>query len=96
MSLIGQRGDVVLRVAHERDLPAIDVLTETCYAPIQASFVAMLGEDCYVTVQADPHESWAHRKAAQNRRLFAEHPRRAYEAAGFDRKVPTIDLWQRL
>ena len=172
MSLIGQRGDVVLRVAHERDLPAIDVLTEACYAPIQASFVAMLGEDCYETVQADPHESWEHRKAAQNRRLFAEHPeqvwvldeagqifgfvtfwvfpersyghldnngvdparagegwatfmyrhvldrfrelglrfahvdtglddahipaRRAYEAAGFDRKVPTIDLWQRL
>ena len=23
-------------------------------------------------------------------------PRRAYEAVGFDRAVPTVDLWQRL
>ena len=132
----------------------------------------MLGEDLYDAVQADPGQTWEQRKAAQNRRLFAEHPeqlwvldeagevfgyvsfwlvqdrnyghldnnavdalragqgwatfmlrhvldrfrelglryahvdtglddahipaRRAYEAVGFDRSVPTVDLWQRL
>ena len=132
----------------------------------------MLGEDCYEGVLADPKQTWEERKAAQNRRLFAEHPeqvwvldadgriigfvtfwlfpersyghldnnavdparagegwatfmyrhvlehfrelglrfahvdtglddahipaRRAYAAVGFDRSVPSVDLWQRL
>lgn len=170
--MIGERGGVVLRAAREEDLSALDALTAECYAPIQASFIAMVGEDCYDAVQADPGESWDERKALQNRRLFAEHPeqvwvlddegtvfgyvtfwlfpersyghidnnavdparagqgwatfmyrhvlehfrslgftfahvdtglddahipaRRAYEAVGFDRAVPSVDLWRRL
>ena len=170
--MIAERDGVVLREALESDLPAIDRLTAVAYAPIQESFVAMLGEDCYEVVQSDPEVSWEARKAAQNRSLYAEHPdqvwvlddedtvfgfvtfwlfpergyghidnngvdparvgegwatfmyravltrfrelglafahvdtglddahipaRRAYEAVGFDRQVPTVDLWQRL
>ncbi len=170
--MIAQRDDVLLRHATEADLPAIDGLTTVAYAPIQESFVAMLGSDLYETVQADPGKTWDERKAAQNRRLFAEHPeqvwvledtgwvfgyvtfwlfpersyghldnsavdpscrgegwarfmyihvldhlrslglryahvdtglddahiaaRAAYEAVGFDRSVPTVDLWRRL
>ena len=170
-AVIAERGEVVLRTADEDDLPAVDALTAICYAPIQASFVAMLGEDCYDAVRPEPELSWEARKAKQNRSLFAEHPdqvwvlddgrvfgfvtfwllpersyghidnngvdparvgegwasfmyqavleryrelglavahvdtglddphipaRRAYEAVGFDRQVPTIDLWRRL
>jgi ribosomal protein S18 acetylase RimI-like enzyme len=171
-AVIAERDGVVLRGAREDDLPAVDALTAVCYAPIQASFVGMLGEDCYEAVRADPELSWEARKAEQNRRLFAEHPdqvwvlddqgavfgfvtfwlfpersyghidnngvdparvgegwasfmyravlerfrglglafahvdtglddthipaRRAYEAVGFDRQVPNVDLWQRL
>ena len=170
--MIAERDGVVLRRAGADDLPAIDELTAVCYAPIQASFVALVGEDCYDAVQAQPGQSWEQRKALQNRRLHAEHPeqvwvldddgtvfgyvtfwlfpergyghldnnavdparagqgwatfmyrhvldhfrslglafahvdtglddahipaRRAYEAVGFDRAVPSVDLWQRL
>jgi ribosomal protein S18 acetylase RimI-like enzyme len=170
--VVAERDGVVLRHACEDDLPAVDALTARGYARIQQSFVAMLGEDLYETVQADPEQTWEDRKIAQNRRLFAEHPeqvwvldgdgeivgyvsfwliperhyghldnnavdparagqgwatfmyrsvldhfrrlglryahvdtglddahipaRRAYEAVGFDRAVPSVDLWQRL
>jgi ribosomal protein S18 acetylase RimI-like enzyme len=170
--VIAERHGVVLRAARDEDLPAIDRLTAAGYAPIQASYVAMLGGDCYEAVQADPGQSWEERKTQQNRRLFAEHPdqvwvlddgsrvfgyvafwlfpdrayghldnnavdparagegwatfmyravlehfrslglrfahvdtglddahipaRRAYEAVGFDRSVPSVDLWRRL
>ena len=170
--MVAQRGEVVLRTASEDDLPAVDALTAVCYAPIQASFVAMLGEDCYEAVRTQPELAWEVRKAEQNRSLFAEHPdqvwvlddnglvfgfvtfwlfpersyghidnngvdparvgegwatfmyravldrfpelglafahvdtglddahipaRRAYEAVGFDRQVPNVDLWQKL
>jgi ribosomal protein S18 acetylase RimI-like enzyme len=170
--VIARRGEVVLRTAREDDLPAIDALTAVCYAPIQASFVAQLGEDCYEAVQSEPGLSWEARKARQNHGLFTEHPdqvwvlddegwifgfvtfwlfperryghidnngvdparlgegwasfmyravlehfralgldfahvdtglddahipaRRAYEAVGFDRQVPNVDLWQKL
>jgi ribosomal protein S18 acetylase RimI-like enzyme len=170
--VIAERDGVVLREALQGDLPAIDRLTATAYAPIQESFVAMLGEDCYEVVHSDPGLSWEARKAKQNRDLYSEHPdqvwvledegtifgfvtfwlfpqrgyghidnngvdparvgegwatfmyravlarfrelgltfahvdtglddahipaRRAYEAVGFDRQVPVVDLWQRL
>jgi len=170
--VVAERDGAVLRYAREDDLPAIDELTAVCYAPIQASFVAMVGDACYETVQRDPGLTWDERKAQQNRRLFAEHPdwlwvledegevfgfvsfwlipdrsyghldnngvrperagqgwatfmyrhvldrfraeglrfahvdtglddahipaRRAYEAVGFDRSVPTVDLWRAL
>ena len=170
--VVAKRDGVVLRHAREDDLPAIDELTAVCYRPIQESYVAMLGQDCYEAVRSDPELAWEERKAQQNRRLFAEHPdwlwvledagepigfvsfwlvpdrnhghldnnavrpdragrgwatfmygavlerfrqeglrfahvdtglddahipaRRAYEAVGFDRSVPSVDLWQDL
>ncbi len=170
--MIAEREGAVLRHAREDDLPAIDALTVAGYAPIQESFVAMLGADLYEDVHAEPGRGWDERKVAQNHRLFAEHPeqvwvlddggevfgfvsfwlfadrgyghldnnavaadragqgwatfmyravldrfrelglrwahvdtglddahipaRRAYEAVGFDRAVPSVDLWRRL
>ena len=58
----------------EDDLPAIDDLTVRCYAPIQASYVAMLGEELHEAVRLEPELTWEQRKIAQNRRLFAEGP----------------------
>lgn len=169
--MIAERNGAVLRDAREADLPRIDALTVAAYAPIQASYVSMLGEECYQSTRPEPAQTWEERKIAQNRRLFAEHPdrlwvlddgavfgyvtfwlfpeqryghidnnavdaaragqgwatfmyrhvldrfrelglrfahvdtglddahipaRRAYEAVGFDRRVPTIDYWQDL
>ena len=170
--MIAEREGVTLRRAREDDLTAIDALTEAGYAGIQRSFVELLGEDLYERVHAESERTWAERKCAQNRALFAEHPeqvwvldedgdvfgyvtfwlrpehgyghldnnavaagragqgwatfmyrqvldhfralgleyahvdtglddahipaRRAYEAVGFDRAVPSVDLWQRL
>ena len=76
--MIAERDGVVLRHATAADLPAIDHLTAVGYAPIQESFVAMLGADLYETVQADPGQTWEQRKAQQNRRLFAEHPEQVW------------------
>jgi ribosomal protein S18 acetylase RimI-like enzyme len=170
--VVAERNGVVLRAARETDLGAIDALIVECYAPIQASYVAMLGEECYETVRQQPELTWHERKIAQNRDLYARHPdqlwvldaagavigfvsfwlfpeqgyghidnngvhpsragegwatfmyrhvlarfrrlglrfahvdtglddahipaRRAYEAVGFDRTVPTVDYWQDL
>jgi ribosomal protein S18 acetylase RimI-like enzyme len=169
---IAAREGAVLRQACAADLLRIDELTAICYAPIQESYVAMLGEECYQTVRHNPELTWEERKAGQNHRLFAEHPewvwvleeggkvfgfitfhlfpkqgyghidnngvhpdyagkgwgkfmyqhvlqhfrekglryahvatglddahipaRRAYEAVGFDRKVPGVEYWQDL
>jgi ribosomal protein S18 acetylase RimI-like enzyme len=72
--VIAERYGAVLREAREADLPRIDALTVAGYAPIQESYVAMLGEDCYRAVRHEPERTWEERKTAQNRRLFAEHP----------------------
>ena len=72
--MIAERDGTALREAREADLPTIDALTVTCYAPIQESYVAMLGRDCYETVRHEPELTWEERKTAQNRRLFAAHP----------------------
>jgi ribosomal protein S18 acetylase RimI-like enzyme len=72
--IIGRRGDVVLRVATDADLDAIDQLTVQGYAPIQESYVSMLGEDCYEAVRHQPELGWDERKMRQNRDLHAEHP----------------------
>ena len=72
--IIGRRGDVVLRIATEADLDAIDDLTVEGYRPIQESYVAMLGEHCYEAVRQQPELRWDERKTRQNRDLFAEHP----------------------
>lgn len=169
--VIAKRNGAVLRHATEADLPAVDELTVTCYRPLQESYVAMLGEECYETVRHAPELTGAERKIRQNRSLFDEHPewlwvladegvfgfvsfrlvpeqgygqienngvhparagqgwakymyrhvlqhfrrqglrfahvetglddahipaRRAYEAVGFDREVPSVEYWQDL
>ena len=169
---MAERDGAVLRHARDADLPIVDELTVLCYAPIQASYVAMLGEDCYAAVRHQPELTWEERRIGQNRRLYETHPdwvwvlerdddffgfvtfwlvpeqhyghidnngvhpshagqgwatfmyrrvldhfreqglrfahvdtglddahipaRRAYEAVGFDRRVPTVDFWQDL
>ena len=65
---------MVLRAAQPADLPAVDELTVLCYAPIQASYVAMLGEECYDAVRHEPELTWEQRKIAQNRRLYERNP----------------------
>jgi ribosomal protein S18 acetylase RimI-like enzyme len=170
--IIAERDGVVLRHARKNDFPKIDEITIVCYADIQASYVAMLGEECYQAVRHNPELTWQERKTGQVRRLFAERPewvwvldkqnevfgfvtfylfpeqhyghvdnngvhpdyagqgwgkfmyqyvlehfrqqglrfahvdtgldpahdaaRRAYEAVGFDRKVPIVEYWQDL
>jgi ribosomal protein S18 acetylase RimI-like enzyme len=64
----------VLRTARAGDLPAIDELTVLCYSPIQESYVAMLGADCYDAVRNDPELTWEERKIRQNRTLYEQHP----------------------
>jgi ribosomal protein S18 acetylase RimI-like enzyme len=169
---IAAQGGVVLRQARDEDLLRLDEITILCYAAIQASYVAMLGEACYDRVRHNPELTWQQRKTGQNRRLYAEHPdwvwvleeqgqvfgfvtfylfpaqsyghidnngvhpehagkgwgkfmyqyvlqhfrdqglryahvdtglddahipaRRAYEAVGFDRRVPSVEYWQDL
>jgi len=170
--IIAERSGAVLRLARAADLHAIDRLTVDGYRAIQASYVAMLGDECYEAVRLEPELTWEERKTKQNRDLFAVHPeqvwvldrdgdvfgfvtfwlihersyghidnnavrvdragegwatvmyrqvlehfrelglrfahvdtgldeahipaRRAYEAVGFDRAVPTVDYWQDL
>jgi hypothetical protein len=52
---IAERNDAVLRHARDDDWPRLDELTIRCYAPIQESYVSMLGEECYQAVRQDPH-----------------------------------------
>lgn len=70
---IATRNAALLREARHADLDAIDALTVECYAPIQASYVAMLGDECYETVRQQPELSWQERKIAQNRDLYERH-----------------------
>ena len=76
--MIAAVGGAVLRLAREDDLHSVDALTVECYAPIQASYVAMLGEELYAAVRSEPELTWEERKVAQNRRLFAEHPEQVW------------------
>jgi GNAT superfamily N-acetyltransferase len=71
---IAERDGAVLRVARPGDLPRLDELTIVCYAPIQASFEAMLGRECYQAIRREPELSWEARKCAQVRRHFESHP----------------------
>lgn len=72
--IIAERHGVVLRHAHKDDFPKIDEITILCYADIQASYVSMLGEECYNAVRHNPELTWQERKIGQNHRLFKEHP----------------------
>ena len=53
-TVVAERDGVALRHAEDDDLSAIDALTVECYAPIQESYVSMLGSDCYQAVRQDP------------------------------------------
>lgn len=91
--IIAARGDAVLREANEDDLVAIDALTVTCYRPIQESFVAMLGEQCYEAVRIEPQLTWEERKSTQNRRLFAEHPDQVWVLDRGDEVFGFVSFW---
>jgi ribosomal protein S18 acetylase RimI-like enzyme len=72
--VIASREDTLLRVATAADLDAVDRLTVEAYAPIQESYVSMLGAACYEAVRQQPELTWEERKTRQNRELFAQHP----------------------
>ncbi len=72
--VVAARDSVILRQARDEDLLRLDEITILCYAPIQASYIAMLGEACYDRVRHSPEQTWEQRKTGQNRRLYAEHP----------------------
>ncbi len=74
MTVVAERDGAVLRHALPADLDAVDELTVLGYAPIQASYVAMLGDELYEAVRHDPELTWQERKIKQNRDLFATHP----------------------
>ncbi|MGZ8717388.1 MAG: hypothetical protein ACXWYO_09785, partial [Gaiellaceae bacterium] len=46
LTMVAERSGAVLRHAAPSDLEAIGALTVAGYAPIQESYVAMLGADC--------------------------------------------------
>ncbi len=90
---IGKRKGAVLREAREADLDAIDALTVECYAPIQASYVAMLGEECYETVRRRPELTWQERKIAQNRDLYAKHPDQVWVLDEAGAAIGFVTFW---
>ena len=71
---IAQKDGIILRLANQEDMAAIDEITIICYTQIHESYVAMLGEECYQEVRHQPQLSWEERKTGQNHKLFAEHP----------------------
>ena len=76
--MIAERNGAVLRHARDEDWPCLDEMTIRCYAPIQESYVSMLGEECYLAVRQDPQLSWEERKTEQVRRVYREHPERVW------------------
>jgi ribosomal protein S18 acetylase RimI-like enzyme len=76
--IIAEWCGAILRHARDGDLPDVDRITVICYEPIQESYVAMVGEECYEAVRADPELTWQERKIGQVRRLYAEHPERLW------------------
>ncbi|MCI0399543.1 MAG: GNAT family N-acetyltransferase [Chloroflexi bacterium] len=73
MTIVEHDG-LILRHATGADFPKIDEITILCYSAIQASYVAMLGEDCYQAVRHNPELTWQERKTGQVHRLHQEHP----------------------
>ena len=78
----------MLRHAREDDLRAVDGLTVECYRPIFESYRCVL----------DHFREQGLRFAHVDTGLDDAHipARRAYEATGFDRVVPTVEYWQDL
>jgi len=90
---IAERDGVLLREAREADLAAIDALTVACYAPIQTSYVAMVGEECYETVRQRPELTWQERKIAQNRDLFVLHPDQVWVLDAAGAVIGFVSFW---
>jgi ribosomal protein S18 acetylase RimI-like enzyme len=91
--VIAEREGARLRHATNADLTAVDTLTVTCYAPIQASYVAMLGDDCYEAVRLEPELTWQERKIGQNRRLFTAHPEQVWVLEKGDDVFGFVTFW---
>jgi hypothetical protein len=51
---IAERASVILRHATDADLPRVDEITIVCYAPIVASFVEIVGEECVTGIYGEP------------------------------------------
>lgn len=81
MTAVATRGGATLRHARAGDLSAVDELTVRCYAPIQESYVAMLGAELYEVVRQEPELTWQERKIAQNRRLWERAPEQVWVLA---------------
>ena len=92
-SAIAEREGAVLRAARADDLSAIDDLTVLGYAPIQASYVAMLGDELYETVRHEPELTWEQRKIGQNRRLFDAHADRVWVLERDGRVFGYVTFW---
>jgi ribosomal protein S18 acetylase RimI-like enzyme len=90
---IAERDGAILREARAEDLAAIDALTIEGYAPIQASYVAMLGEETYEAVRHRPELTWEQRKCAQNRDLFEAHPDQVWVLERGGEVVGYVTFW---
>ncbi len=71
--IIAKRANVLLRHATDADLPRIDEITIICYAPIVASFIEIVGEECVQGIYGDTDFDWKARKTKQVRDVFQEH-----------------------
>ncbi len=80
--IIAKRTDGLLRHATEADLPCIDEITIICYAPIVASFVEIVGEECVKGIYGSPDFDWKARKTKQVRDIFQEHPDQVWVLEG--------------
>jgi hypothetical protein len=72
--IIAEHDRVILRHATDADLPRVDEITIIYYAPIVASFVEIVGEDCVNGIYGNPDFDWRARKTKQVRDLYHEHP----------------------
>jgi ribosomal protein S18 acetylase RimI-like enzyme len=72
--IIVKRESVILRHATDADLPRVDEITIICYAPIAASFVEIVGEDCARGSYGSPDFDWKAQKTKHVRDLYQEHP----------------------
>ena len=92
--IIAERESVVLRHATDADLPRLDEITIICYAPIVASFVEIVGEECVKGIYGNPDFDWQARKTKQVRDLYQEHPDQVWvlEEAGQAFGYVTFDL----
>lgn len=93
--MIAARNGAVLRCARAEDLDQVDAIAILCYTPIQESYVAMLGSECYEAVRLEPELTWDQRKTGQIHRLFAEHPEWVWVLESEDRIIGFVTFYLR-